>query len=52
MTYLEMLAYQERSMNEMLCYQWVGFRSEREAFRLALLDIRRILGWRLGSVRP
>jgi hypothetical protein len=39
----EILSYQERTMNAMLCHQWIGFRSEREAFKIALLRLREIL---------
>lgn len=43
MTYREVLEYQERSMNALLCWQWIGFTSERQEFVFALQDLRGIL---------
>jgi hypothetical protein len=43
MTYREILEYQARTMNDMLCYQWIGFRSDREAHRQGLQQLRAML---------
>jgi len=43
MTYTEILRYQERCMNAMLCQPWFGMTQERERFRLALSYLRHII---------
>lgn len=43
MTYLEILKYQERSMNDMLCHCWSGFRQERQWFALSLSYLRQLI---------
>lgn len=40
MTYLQILSYQERAMNELLCGPWFGMRSDREMLKFNLIMLR------------
>jgi hypothetical protein len=43
MSYVNILSWQERLMNDALCGPWYGSRSEREAYRSALVQLRAII---------